>query len=320
MYESSWADEDPRAGEDLSAGEAFSVGERSGGNAGSWCEGGGDVRGYGIAPDAAGGSRGGAAALWNEGRSDGRLSQPRFAARPPESGRRNLPPRPPARPPEASQQSDSPAPPPHRLTSQYPYTSSTRLSDRSVYPQWPRGDPMGDMQPMRAQQSADSDCSAAPGQPAELGQSARPQQPTDPGPPIEAGPPTHPQQRMRPEHPAPADPVLTVSMPFPHPDRRLPLDFRCAPRSGAVPVSELYPADLRPMLTRHRLRRRRHRTAASMLTGAALAFAVSALRPWAAVMPAPTSARDPTVPSTQTRAPIMPSSMAIADSGAGPPR
>lgn len=42
---------------------------------------------------------------------------------------------------------------------------------------------------------------------------------------------------------------------------------------------EAYPADLRPILTRHRLRRRRHRSAASLLTGAALALGLAAIRP-----------------------------------------
>jgi hypothetical protein len=42
---------------------------------------------------------------------------------------------------------------------------------------------------------------------------------------------------------------------------------------------ESYPAELRPVLTRHRLRRRRHRSAATLLTGAALALGLAALRP-----------------------------------------
>ena len=42
---------------------------------------------------------------------------------------------------------------------------------------------------------------------------------------------------------------------------------------------EAYPVELRPVLTRHRLRRRRHRSAASVLTGAALALGISASRP-----------------------------------------
>lgn len=42
---------------------------------------------------------------------------------------------------------------------------------------------------------------------------------------------------------------------------------------------EAYPAELRPVLTRHRLRRRRHRSAASLLTGAALALGITATRP-----------------------------------------
>ena len=42
---------------------------------------------------------------------------------------------------------------------------------------------------------------------------------------------------------------------------------------------EAYPVELRPVLTRHRLRRRRHRSAASLLTGAALALGITATRP-----------------------------------------
>jgi hypothetical protein len=42
---------------------------------------------------------------------------------------------------------------------------------------------------------------------------------------------------------------------------------------------EAYPAELRPVLTSHRLRRRRHRGAASLLTGAALALGIAAIRP-----------------------------------------
>jgi len=42
---------------------------------------------------------------------------------------------------------------------------------------------------------------------------------------------------------------------------------------------EAYPVELRPVLTRHRLRRRRHRSAASLLTGAALALGLAAMRP-----------------------------------------
>jgi hypothetical protein len=44
-------------------------------------------------------------------------------------------------------------------------------------------------------------------------------------------------------------------------------------------VFESYPAELRPVLTSHRLRRRRHRGAASLLTGAALALGFAAMRP-----------------------------------------
>jgi hypothetical protein len=53
------------------------------------------------------------------------------------------------------------------------------------------------------------------------------------------------------------------------------------------PVFEAYPVELRPVLTKHRLRRRRHRNAASVLTGAALALGISALRPVPASAAAP---------------------------------
>ncbi len=97
--------------------------------------------------------------------------------------------------------------------------------------------------------------------------------------------------------------------------------------SRRFPELELYPADLRPMLTRHRLRRRRHRTAASMLTGAALAFGVSALRPWTALTSdSATLARGPTLPSADARVRGMPNSIGLSDTrarnfgeNAGPP-
>ena len=37
--------------------------------------------------------------------------------------------------------------------------------------------------------------------------------------------------------------------------------------------------DIRPLITRHRLRRQRRRKAATLLTGASIAFGVAALRP-----------------------------------------
>jgi hypothetical protein len=49
-----------------------------------------------------------------------------------------------------------------------------------------------------------------------------------------------------------------------------------------------------------------------MLTGAALAFGVSALRPWAALTPSSTSARDPTASSALGRTPAVPNSIAVA--------
>jgi len=39
-----------------------------------------------------------------------------------------------------------------------------------------------------------------------------------------------------------------------------------------------YPQDIRPLITRHRLRRQRRRKAATLLTGASIAFGVAALR------------------------------------------
>ena len=79
-------------------------------------------------------------------------------------------------------------------------------------------------------------------------------------------------------------------------------------RSG--PVFEAYPAELRPVLTKHRLRRRRHRNAASVLTGAALALGISALRP------VPASATTPSHPasfaSTTNPAPSTPAQEKIA--------
>src|SRR5690348_14548357 len=39
-----------------------------------------------------------------------------------------------------------------------------------------------------------------------------------------------------------------------------------------------YPQDIRPLITRHRLRRQRRRKAATLLTGASIAFGAAALR------------------------------------------
>ena len=39
-----------------------------------------------------------------------------------------------------------------------------------------------------------------------------------------------------------------------------------------------YPTDIRPLITRHRLRRQRRRKAATLLTGASIALGVAALR------------------------------------------
>lgn len=82
--------------------------------------------------------------------------------------------------------------------------------------------------------------------------------------------------------------------------------------SRSFPAAEFYPAELRPMMARHRLRRRRHRTAASMLTGAALAFGISALRPWAALMPGSAPARDPTAPTARVHTLGMPTSISVS--------
>ncbi len=40
-----------------------------------------------------------------------------------------------------------------------------------------------------------------------------------------------------------------------------------------------HPQDIRPLITRHRLRRQRRRKAATLLTGASIALGVAALRP-----------------------------------------
>ncbi len=40
-----------------------------------------------------------------------------------------------------------------------------------------------------------------------------------------------------------------------------------------------YPQDIRPLITRHRLRRQRRRKAATLLTGASIALGVASLRP-----------------------------------------
>ena len=63
---------------------------------------------------------------------------------------------------------------------------------------------------------------------------------------------------------------------------------------------EAYPVELRPVLTRHRLRRRRHRSAATLLTGAALALGLAATRPIpagaAVTRQAPTQTDSPRTP------------------------
>jgi len=46
----------------------------------------------------------------------------------------------------------------------------------------------------------------------------------------------------------------------------------------AVLAAPVHPADIRPLITRHRLRRQRRRKAATLLTGASIALGVAALR------------------------------------------
>ena len=151
-----------------------------------------------------------------------------------------------------------------------------------------------------------------------------PQQPPCPSPDL--GPPDmfHPSAPPQPTFFTATPPTAAASMPStsslsPDTPPHEPFSLAASPVKRTFPASELYPAELRPMLTRHRLRRRRHRTAASMLTGAALAFGVSALRPWAVLTPSSTSARDPTASSAVGRTPAVPNSIAVADPAvAGP--
>ena len=46
----------------------------------------------------------------------------------------------------------------------------------------------------------------------------------------------------------------------------------------ATAAASEYPTDIRPLITRHRLRRQRRRKAATLLTGASIALGVAALR------------------------------------------
>lgn len=50
------------------------------------------------------------------------------------------------------------------------------------------------------------------------------------------------------------------------------------PQPYTAPASPEHPADIRPLITRHRLRRQRRRKAATLLTGASIALGVAALR------------------------------------------
>lgn len=56
-----------------------------------------------------------------------------------------------------------------------------------------------------------------------------------------------------------------------------------------------HPQDIRPLITRHRLRKQRRRKAATLLTGASIALGVAALRPPSA---SAQSTRAPAVPIT----------------------
>jgi hypothetical protein len=51
-----------------------------------------------------------------------------------------------------------------------------------------------------------------------------------------------------------------------------------ASQSYATPTTPEHPQDIRPLITRHRLRRQRRRKAATLLTGASIALGVTALR------------------------------------------
>lgn len=127
-------------------------------------------------------------------------------------------------------------------------------------------------------------------------------------------PATSHQQQAPPQLRPPPQQGFTLTAPS-EADSQSPFGFDFnPPPSRRFPACELYPADLRPMLTRHRLRRTRHRTAASVLTGAALALGVSALRPWTALTSSSgTSARGPTMPSAEARIPAIPTSIGLSN-------
>lgn len=123
-----------------------------------------------------------------------------------------------------------------------------------------------------------------------------------------------PRQQMPSQFSSPPQSAFATAA-HPGTGAQTPFGLGHLPSSRTFAASELYPAELRPMLTRHRLRRRRHRTAASMLTGAALAFGVSALRPWSALTPgSPASVRGPTDPAAQARMPAIPVAPAMRPS------
>lgn len=55
--------------------------------------------------------------------------------------------------------------------------------------------------------------------------------------------------------------------------------YRAAAPQHAGSATAGYSQDIRPLITRHRLRKQRKRKAATLLTGASIAFGVAALRP-----------------------------------------
>jgi hypothetical protein len=68
-----------------------------------------------------------------------------------------------------------------------------------------------------------------------------------------------------------------------------------------------YPQDIRPLITRHRLRRQRRRKAATLLTGASIALGIAALRSPNASAHAPSTH----VPVTRTHTdPVEPANVA----------
>ena len=64
-----------------------------------------------------------------------------------------------------------------------------------------------------------------------------------------------------------------------------------------------YAPDIRPLITRHRLRRQRRRKAATLLTGASIALGIAALRPPSASAHAPATHTPVTRTQTEPTAP-----------------